>query len=76
MNEQHFAGDIWIVDVGSSLERQEGRVYSMVEISRFARPDVVAQEEAITPDGQVKDEYKHLLEPPKELTAAGKGRRR
>lgn len=69
--EATYAGDIWIADVGGQLERQEGRVYAMVEISRFARPEVVAHETVVGVDGEVKVEFKKLLSPPSpELLAA------
>lgn len=59
-----FAGDLWIVDVQTQLERQEGRVYALVEISRHARPDLGFQDRAINADGSVKEDYIKFLDPP------------
>lgn len=70
-----FGGDIMVTDVGQELERQEGRVHAIVAISRFCAPDVTAQEQAITPAGEVKPEYAHLLRNPDLNEPAAAGRR-
>jgi len=64
MPANSFGGDILVTDVGQQLERQEGRINAIVTISRFAVPDLTAQETAITPNGEVKPEYQRLLRPP------------
>ena len=61
---ESFAGDIWVVDIGTEMERQEGRVYALVEISRMARPDVTAHDTAIDSKGVIRADYKKYQSPP------------
>jgi hypothetical protein len=64
MPQRTHGGDIWVVDVGSQLEKQEGRINSMVEISRHAVRDVTAGDEAIDAAGNVKPEFQRFIRRP------------
>lgn len=76
MPSESFAGDILVTAGGDELRRQEGRLQSLVNTSRFAVPDLTAHEAAISPTGEVKPEYAHLLSPPDLRQLAGAAAKR
>lgn len=70
MPVNNFGGDVWVVDIAHQLEAKEGRVYAMVELSRFAVPDVVANQKAVDANGVVRPEFQKLLGQPPVPAAA------